>query len=154
MVMFLRIQSLFLTLSIVSAVVALMFPYSVTLSPESDGVIQSTSYFQKVIDNPQGEISVRTNYIPLSILLLAVFLSVFSLFGFRNRVAQYKLTRFTILIYLALVLYLFYSSSDDTTIMQYKPGIYFPIYSAVLVFLASIFIRKDENLVKAADRLR
>ncbi len=38
--------------------------------------------------------------------------------------------------------------------VSYGPGIFFPIISLLFILLANRAIRKDENLVRAADRIR
>jgi lipopolysaccharide export LptBFGC system permease protein LptF len=38
--------------------------------------------------------------------------------------------------------------------VHYLIGIYLPLVQLLLIFLATVFIKKDEKLVRSADRLR
>ncbi|HNQ13183.1 MAG TPA: DUF4293 domain-containing protein [Bacteroidia bacterium] len=149
-----RVQSIFILVAIISSVVALLFPYSVIYVPTEPNATTIISYYHRIITDINGVVEVKGNYLIVSFLCLGIFLSVFALFGYKNRNAQYRITRFTVLIYLCLILFLLFGYNQDATEINYKLGIYFPMLSLLLLFFASVFIRRDENLVRAADRLR
>jgi len=95
------------------------------------------------------------------ILGLTALLAFITIFLYKRRLVQMRLIRFDLLlniVYLALIF--FYYVPDLETITDTsadyisEPGIYLSIVSVVLLILANRFIKKDEKLVRAADRLR
>lgn len=47
-----------------------------------------------------------------------------------------------------------YSSKLGAESINYSYGLFIPIINAILIYIALRYIRKDEMLVKAANRLR
>lgn len=97
----------------------------------------------------------------LPLLLLngaIVLLSFISVLMYSKRPLQFKLTMFAFLINVILIIVIFYTADSMQSKIkveaQYKFGAILPLISMVLLILASKAIRKDEKLVKGADRLR
>ena len=89
--------------------------------------------------------------------VILVLVGMFSIFSYRNRKRQILLNGFGIIINALLVGLLAY------WILSLSGGIDFPekgiepifsFISLICLFLANLFIRKDERLVKSVDRLR
>lgn len=103
---------------------------------------------------------VNVNTIPLFITAAAAgLLSIVSIFLFHDRLLQVKLIRFNILINLAVVIFMYFGYIDPivkktATTVEYGSGVYFPLISLVLLFLAMRAVLNDEKKVRAADRLR
>jgi hypothetical protein len=105
---------------------------------------------------------VVTIYSNLAYVFLFVFsaaLSILSLFSFKKRKNQFVFGRLNIIlnfILLGLFVYLSLNVSGDafTEVSEKGIGMVLPLVSIVLLSLANRAIRKDENLVKSADRLR
>jgi hypothetical protein len=98
---------------------------------------------------------------PLAALVaLSLLLTIISIFLYKNRKTQVLLVNVTFLLHIVLILliFLFYVSHFETLFKVQQPsyqfGIFLPVISLLLLVLASRAIRKDEALVKSADRLR
>lgn len=88
---------------------------------------------------------------------LSAILAIYTIFRFKTRLIQFIFNRLNILINLTLLgifVYRVLSSSGENAISEKGVGIFFPVLSIVFLFLANQAIRRDENLVKSADRLR
>lgn len=96
----------------------------------------------------------------LAYILLFVFsatLSIVSLFSFKKRKKQFVINRLNIIlnfILLGLFIYLSLNLSGDVTVSEKGIGMILPLVSIVFLSLANRAIKKDEDLVKSADRLR
>lgn len=95
----------------------------------------------------------------LALFSLAGIAAIGSIFLFKNRKIQMRLTLLSLLVTVAGIVwsFIFYSQalkalSDQT----YKDelGRFLPLLALVFMTLAYRFIRKDEKLVKSMDRLR
>ena len=89
--------------------------------------------------------------------IVLVLIGVFSLFSFKNRKRQIMLNTVSIIINALLIGILVYwlqnlSGGIDFPEKGIEP--IFPLIAVICLFLANIFIKKDERLVKSVDRLR
>jgi uncharacterized membrane protein len=94
--------------------------------------------------------------IPVLFLVAAIFAFV-AIFIFKNRRLQFVIGRFTILINLILLGLLIYVSltlPGEASVSEKGIGMFIPILAILLLVLANKAIKKDEDLVKSADRLR
>lgn len=96
-------------------------------------------------------------------LLPVVLVALISIFMYKNRKRQLlmvniglllSLTFFVLCIALPETFSSSYVIDKGKPIVEYGIGVYLIGLVPVLFFLAGRFIKKDENLVKAADRLR
>ena len=89
---------------------------------------------------------------------LSTTLTLISIMYFKKRQHQFVLNRLTIilnLILLGLFLYRSLNLSGETVQVSEKGiGMFLPIVAIVFLALANRAIKKDEDLVKSADRLR
>ena len=153
-----RIQTLFLFLVFATSLAAFFFPIAnffsspvYTIDLNVLGIKEYANYN-----------AAWPNTILLPVVLGLVGLLAFAtIFMYKRRMLQVRLIRFDLLlniIYLALVF--FYYVPELETITQTsadyisEPGIYLTIVSVVFLILANRFIRKDEKLIRSADRLR
>ncbi len=96
-------------------------------------------------------------YYPFIINLLSIILAFGAIFLFKNRVLQYKLANGIILLNVfttGLFFLLEYINLSDISDVHFMFGAFLPLVSAVFTFLAAHFIKKDEQLVRSADRIR
>ncbi len=96
---------------------------------------------------------------PVIVLVcLSLIIAVISIFLFKNRITQIRVSYICISLLFGLEALMFYYtwSSDNVPIGGLHSEIYatFPLIAAILVSLAIRNIRKDENLVKSIDRIR
>ena len=89
---------------------------------------------------------------------LSTTLTLISILYFKKRQHQFVLNRLTIilnLILLGLFVYRSLNLSGETVQVSEKGiGMFLPIVAIVFLALANRAIKKDEDLVKSADRLR
>jgi hypothetical protein len=91
------------------------------------------------------------------LFLLSAIVSLVTIFLFNNRKLQFVIGRLIILINLFLLGVLVYVSltlPGEISISEKGIGMFLPIVAVLLVVLANKAIKKDEDLVKSADRLR
>lgn len=91
------------------------------------------------------------------LFFISAFISVVTLFLFKNRQLQFVLGRLNILINLFLLgvlIYLSQTLSGETAVSEKGIGMFFPVIVILLLVLANKAIKKDEDLVKSVDRLR
>lgn len=143
-----RIQSLFLLLASGSA--GALF---VTPTITSSEAIQASVYMEDGIFNAMDHIALMVAF-GLSGLLAFV-----SIFLFKNRKAQMRLTFVSILFMLAGIGFGMGIISQDSMVdsadtLQAGVGVAFPLLAILLLGLAYRFIQKDDQLVKSMDRLR
>ena len=152
-----RIQSVFLLLVFASSLAAFFFPIA-----SFWGDLYVVKLWPLGIEEP---IPYDVTW-PDTILLSAVLgvtglLAFITIFLYKRRMVQLRLIRFDILlniVYLALIFFYFVPEMESITATSAEyirePGIYLAIVSVAFLILALRFIRKDEKLIRSADRLR
>jgi hypothetical protein len=139
-----RIQSLYLFLA--AAVSAILFYIPLFELPAA------------AMDQAPREFIITSNSL-LMILNAAIGIASFAvIFLFRNRAFQLKACRLILIFIFVLIGLLFYTSDTisgglDQKVV-FKIGTYLPLLQVVFVFLANRAIKKDDDLVRSADRLR
>lgn len=96
-------------------------------------------------------------YAPMSLTFVSIVLALITIFLFRNRVLQYKLANLLGLVNVFIVGLFFllgFIKPELQGEVHFKAGAFVPVINAVLAFLAAYFIKKDELLVRSADRIR
>lgn len=93
-----------------------------------------------------------------AILLLSSFVALATIFLYKNRMLQIRMTIFnTILLigfYLAFIAFYFIIKGDLEATFRIHWALCLPLVAIILNYLAIRAIGRDEVLVKAADRLR
>jgi glucan phosphoethanolaminetransferase (alkaline phosphatase superfamily) len=152
-----RIQTVYLALIIVLYIILIALPIATFQLPDKTIIFK---LFKTTIQTNAPSIPlVSINYLLIMLDALIVSLSLFCITKFKNRKLQIKLTG---ALYLIIALFIVteyflqesFLNSTDAVIKNYHIGTYFPIFSLILVFLAQRNIKKDEELVRSADRLR
>ncbi len=95
---------------------------------------------------------------------IACSLSVVTIFLYKKRNLQITMCKLNLLLYLGVIFTVFYSGEKVLEFLEinlglegelhYKLGAILPIVSVILVLLASRAIKKDDELVRSADRIR
>ncbi len=111
--------------------------------------------------NPDLSQDLYTNVsiLPLQLIIGAlILLIIISTIMYRNRPLQLRITMFAFLLNVVLIIVLFFTADnmqkDLNTTAKYQFGAILPLISLILLILASKGIKKDEKLVKSADRIR
>ncbi len=159
-----RIQTIFLFLVAVLGIVIFLFPIATFYSDASffKFFLCSVRDFAPDPFNEMSVTSVQANWLyplTLSILqLIVVLIALITIFKFKKRTLQIRLNYLNIFLTVLLVGGIFYFSTtleeSFNTQAQYGPGGIFPLISIILLFLANHYIKKDEKLIRSADRLR
>lgn len=133
-----RIQSIYLFLAfVVSGILSLVFP---------------------IWKNAQGaDFYAGQNTMYVIGFGLSAALSIISLLGYKKRQTQFVYNRLNMIlnfILLGLFVYQSLNLSGETSVSEKGIGMFLPVVSIILLALANKAIKKDEDLVKSADRIR
>ncbi|WP_137904419.1 DUF4293 family protein [Chryseobacterium sp. 2VB] len=106
-----------------------------------------------------GQDVVISDSIPLLNIgcIVLVVIGALSIFSFKNRKRQILLNTISIIINALLIGVLAYwllNLSGGVQIPEKGIEPIFPLIAVICLFIANIYIRKDERLVKSVDRLR
>jgi uncharacterized membrane protein len=97
------------------------------------------------------------NIITMLLFLISAVLSIVTIFLFKNRKTQMKVTGLNILLNILLIGYLAYSLTSlpgGFSDSEKGIGLFAPFISILMLVIANRFIKKDEQLVKSVDRFR
>jgi len=88
-------------------------------------------------------------------VFLSVALSVFAIFQFRNRKRQQLIAYVArLMITIAFLLIVFLHKEEGLQERAFGIGLFLFFIPYLALFLAGYFVKKDEKLVKSADRVR
>ena len=151
-----RIQTVYL--AVATALAGLLLNGNILTLVGKTGEAYSLTY-KGIAEVSNGIAQIVEKSLPLSILLIAVpVLFLISIFLFKNRKLQIRLTVLTTLLnagaLLLLVYYIFYAGNKLDAGFVFSIKITFPLIGTILGYLAFRSILKDELLVKSYDRLR
>lgn len=145
-----RIQSIWFLLAAITILCLLFVPIM--------GVVSSAGYhtlYGSGLKTTGAEGS-ATN-IPLLIsTVFAGLISLVNIFNFRNRKLQIRIALLNIILILALSVWFFQivNGINGATQLDLEPGIYLSLVAIIFTLLAIRGIKKDEKLIRSADRLR
>ncbi|MFN5642138.1 MAG: DUF4293 domain-containing protein [Sphingobacteriales bacterium] len=113
----------------------------------------------RLMENGVKKFNATDNLLFFALTIAISILALATIFLFKNRQLQKKLSVIGILVSLGLIALEFYFVNDFKTTLNlsestWKPGALMPILIAIFFFLALQGIRKDEKLIKSLDRLR
>jgi len=154
-----RIQTLFLVLALISGTLVFFFPLADYYHELYGNYKLLTTELKSMDPDPKISTSIWfTSPLWLS-AGASLLITLISIFLYKNRTTQLRLVAFDILLNVSFVVMVFIIYSNKITKLtqiepSYQSGIFFPLITLVFLILANRFIRKDEALVKSADRLR
>ena len=146
-----RKQTLFLVAVFIISIVMLFVPF-LSISSEPKIIWTVTLFPLLTIGMVNSNI-----YFPIVLNCLVLMLSIVTIFQFNKRPLQYKLSNLTALLnvfIIGLFFLLSYAKDGFVGTISYSIGAFMPVLSIVSCFLAAHFIKKDEQLVRSADRIR
>nr|WP_302828801.1 DUF4293 domain-containing protein [uncultured Bacteroides sp.] len=149
-----RIQSVYLLLVTILLVVAICLPVGQYIG--TDGV---TTHIFKPLGVTLADGTFQSTWGLFGILLLSAIIAFCTIFLFRNRMLQVRMTIFSSILligyYIAFFVFMFMLKSDlDAMNFQLGWALCLPVVCIILNYLAFRAIYRDELMVKAADRLR
>jgi len=159
-----RIQSVFLLVAAIIAIVLIFIPFGYVNTTDVQYLFNSLVL---KYNYPEGHAVVRVYYVAFTLFVCAA-LSLVALFSYKNRVRQTQIISINMIVYLVALLLILWICPD----VIFKK--YFAIINtnyefefahkilfialiaieAVCLYLANRYIKKDEKLVRSADRLR
>jgi len=158
-----RVQSIFLLIAIIIPIVLIFLPLGYLTTDGAQYVYNSISLKENI---PDGTSVIRLYYLAFCLFLTSC-LSGLALFMFKNRVKQMQVVSLTMIVFLItlmLILWVcpdivfkkFFGARMEDFVFTFNtvPLIILIVIEAVCLFLANRFIKKDEELVRSADRLR
>ena len=177
-----RIQSLWLLLAACCMVLCFLFPvaeYHMEISSMQQTVVSELNLMAKDVPDCTEQMMVQgatleygqklTGFATWPLIVLAfitIGMALASILLFKNRVAQMRLVAVTFLLNVVYVFLVFFWAvdayadaipqvmHDADPQVSWAVGSYAPIVSLLFLVLAHRGIKKDEAMVRAADRLR
>lgn len=162
-----RIQSIFLLIVAICMGLMLAFDIWQKVSVTASESVELNAYFlthyelnEAQAASPPNVIEQRPAWYIAILSSLAAVVALYSIFRYDNRLTQMKLGALnSLLIGATLVACLLLSMQGEQMLVEgtegsYLPGFYLPAVALIFNMLANRFIRKDEALVRSADRFR
>lgn len=154
-----RIQSVFLALAALLPAALLFVPLWSKTDPATGQ--HAALYLWKFVHQKKQElIANQLIWYYLPAVLLSILLSLWALFSYQNRIRQLQINAANTLVLMLLIVGSTYQVTQhyEALFLSSQKGHYygFFILAATMVFitLANRFIRRDEQLVRSADRIR
>ncbi len=150
-----RIQTLFLLGILILMTLMFFFP----LAELIDSANQSYSFLYRGIPSlTDGEPMIFKAY-PVAILLVVIVLNVCAtIFSYKKRIRQIRLTVFNIFCLLGMVGLVYYNINSQLeplqAIAKYSLVNALPLIAIVLSYFAIRYIGRDEAMVRSMDRIR
>lgn len=155
-----RIQTIYLSVAVIASALLFFLPLA-SFYNEVVGNYRLFIYSVKCMDpNPKFIFGNFYTFPLLFFMVTSVFLSAGAIFLYKKRLLQARYCTFNIMINIVflMVLFFFYINQIKGMVKiepEYNPvGMILPLVTMASLILASRAIRKDEELVKSADRLR
>lgn len=152
-----RIQTIFLFIAAVAMAVFIFSPIWLAAGANQE-FIKMTSF--ELLRSKADVVSSTPTFYLAILAGFSIILAFVSMFSYKNRPLQLRLNAFNSLlvaIITGIIVYFTYKlPSEVDTIVSNQPALGFFMLVVTIVFnrLASFFIRKDERMVRSADRLR
>ena len=154
-----RIQSVFLLLLALSMLSMLALPLWHKVDGLTHQELTLTAFNFQAVGMPAPATPAPV-FLTAIAALVAAAVAVYEIFQFRNRIRQVQIGSLNILFIMATFGLQFYFQGLGEVALnpklegQFQPAFYLPTLALLLNLLASRFIRRDEQLVRSADRLR
>lgn len=159
-----RVQSLFLLIAAAIAIAVLFIPIGNIVNVYGETIYQYDAFSLKVVaDHDVGSSVYHTTYIAL-LWIASAILSIVTIFMYKNRYRQMRLNGVNMIVMLAALVAMLYIYPSfifekkqfvtNTSIIDYNTWICISLVAAVALYFANFFIKKDEQKVRSADRLR
>ena len=103
------------------------------------------------ISSEEKKIIMKDLQYPSLLLVLSTLLALFAIFQFKNRIRQLMIVYLSRLC-IAISFLIFILFKEDENQLYY--GSFLLILPYIILFFSAYFIKKDEKLVRSADRMR
>lgn len=144
-----RIQTVYVLLAAILNMLCLCMPIA---HISSNGILQGTMYNLWLV-NADGSHQISYTAVYFGLLVISICLTLIIIFLYRKRKTQMKLCMVSIVV---LIVYIAPLANTFIQNPEIKPTLFMacPVIAIILNLLAYAAIRKDEKLVRSADRLR
>lgn len=153
-----RIQSLFLLIVTILAVVLFFVPLAKYYQETGIFTLSLTGISSAVSGLVTVKISIWLSVAMMAISGAIAALSIWTILAYQDRKKQISFIRVLLMLTIVLVVIIFALTDHIRKLTgitpEYEMGIYFPLVSLAMLILAQRFIKKDDELVRSADRLR
>jgi len=155
-----RIQTLYLLLAFIAMTLLFAFPLAQFFS-EHGAFIFSVRGLKNMVPGDPNAFNPMI-FLPLIIVVIGIgLLALYTIFQYKNRSFQIKLTNVGVLSSVALIMGIFFLyipmiEKKINIVPDYSKayGIYLPLLALVFMVMANRAIKRDDKLVRSADRLR
>jgi hypothetical protein len=155
-----RIQTLYLSLAFIATALLFAFPLAQFFSETGTYMFSITGLKNMVPGEPDAFHSMV--FLPMIIVAVGIgILALFTIFQYKKRTLQVKLTSGGVFASIALIMGIFFLyipmiEKKINIVPNYLDsiGIYLPLVALVFFVMANRAIKRDEKLVRSADRLR
>ena len=146
-----RVQTLFLLAIIATSSVLFFKPFEIV----KDGV---STYFVTLMPGNLSHLVKPTIYGPMALNFIIIGLSAFTIFKFKNRRKQIKFCQVILALSAILIgnlfTFAFLKVDAEGLSTDYTKYAFIPAINIIFAFCARYFIKKDDKLVRSADRIR
>jgi len=153
-----RVQSVWLFLAALVLTCMLFLPLLIKSTNGSEFSIYSNGLYEQKQDTGKSVLTKVEAFMPLAATnMAAITISLLTIFMFKNRTLQKRLIIISILLVALLYVFIYIYKQNipgDTGHLKYGLGIFLPPVAIIFCALAFRGIRKDEQLLRSADRLR
>lgn len=147
-----RIQTVYLLIVTILLIITMCQPVGSFVAGDAD-----YGFMNYGIEFPDGTIA-SSSWGMLALLILSAIVSSGTIFMFKNRILQIRMTVFNSIIligyYITFIVFMFVLKGKLEASYQLSWALALPLVCIILNYLAIRAIGKDEFMVKAADRLR
>ena len=151
-----RIQTLYLFIADLLVAILFFVPFAEISGKE--GSLYRFDVLGVICEGATGGAIMQLSWPVLLLACLILILLNLTIFQFKKRVRQMKLSYFTIFLLIGLTALIYFYVWKSSSLMggSYSLTIFFifPLIASVFVYLAIRGIAKDELLVKSIDRIR
>jgi len=155
-----RIQTVYLFLAFIAIALLFAFPLAEFFSETGAYIFSITGLKNMVPGEPDAFKSIV--FLPMIIVAAGIaLLSLYTIFQYKKRPLQVKLTSAGVFASIALIMGIFFIyipiiEKKINIVPNYLDsiGIYLPLIALVFMVMANRAIKRDEKLVRSADRLR
>ena len=154
-----RIQTLYLTATVIALVLLFSFPLA-NYDKGMQGIYTLSVTGMKYMIDPPVYVNFWLTFPMLFMVAAMIILAVSAIFLYKKRMTQLLLVNIVFMLNVILIILIFiYYIEHFRQMLQlpsshYAFGVYIPLITLVLMILANRAIRKDEALVRSSDRLR
>ena len=153
-----RIQTVYLAIAAILIMLPVFLGWNLASVPTAAGEYQLTTVAVNLVSDTVTE-NVLDAFPIAGTMILGLFLTIYAIIQFKNRKFQIKLVQGEMLVQLAVGGVVFFYADKVTSLAEsdaisYSPVLTLLAVNVLLYFLAFKGIKKDDELVRSADRLR